>query len=312
MNVLVPLCLFLLAPAPAPAPKLPFTGAANFLPAERFPEWGARVTAVLVTEPEEMLFRDRRCGPPGQLVLSLAGMSYRWVYVTDEKAPRIGALRLKTYEDEERVFPRLSMGGRDWLMGLKLPAEPMLIEATINDGDGAGTSPGCVVSEVKRIDGTDAFPPKLPELLRDARHRHGVHVSEMTRELDRLLIQKAKERLKEKAVTGPRERVTIEYITWLPDSKRVQVRIMTRLSDGAYQYWRRLPVETGRTLPLGLPAGSLVNDMYSEYGPRGGEQVGAELGTWYEFDAAGKLVVEHHLAPSGFHRTIPVIQRLAR
>jgi len=298
---------FLLVPVlfAAPVPLDPaddtITDHKTFLPVRKHSALDGKVIGVLIVDPAAVLRHEKRVGPEAQLCFSTNSASYRWMYTTVEKNATIGTMRMPLPDKRTRAFDRLSMATPANVTRWDIPNRIALVEVEVNAGDGSGESDAFVVTDMKVVDGKERFPPKLDEVLADVTKRFEGHLSEQARTFDAKLQQLTKDKF-----TGPRERSTIVYATWLPESSRIQFRFLSRITDGNYRYAKGLRFEfSAPPDPIGPPQGGNLEPSKLPMGTRFGTQVGVEMGMLYEVGKSGKIEKQRPLSVETFVNEIP-------
>ena len=70
---------------------------------------------------------------------------------------------------------------------------------------------------MRRLDGTDAFPARLSEIVAEARKRQQAYQAAQLPAIEAAWADLQTRVIKERTLTGPRETKELLYITWLPD-----------------------------------------------------------------------------------------------
>ena len=308
----------------APAPRGPATETIKdrkaFIPHRKYEALPGSVVGVLVGDVAAMMGQEGRSGPADAMGFSANGNSYRWMYVPPTDKVMINNLAVAVGEkgDQKKLYPRLSMASPTTVKQWDIDVPYALVEVEVNDGLAAPAIEGFVATRMKRLDGTKDYPLKIVDVVADMRKRYRRYLQDEKKTIDAALDKEAKETLKDKKPTGPRETTELFYVTWLPQSQHLRVHFRTRISDGAYQYseggMRRgpfpLPVP-----PNGKPGGAQGAALPPlplpppppppRFRVRYGTTFGIELGMAYEVDKKGKVDKISTLPIEGFHQEIP-------
>jgi hypothetical protein len=285
----------------------------GFIPYRKYQALPGKAVGILIGDVRAVMGQEGRSSYPDAMGFSTGGNSYRWVYVPVLDRPNITNFSVPVGEKGERsrTYPKLSMARpettRDW--GINAPYA--LVEVEVNDGEGSPARETFVATKVKRLDGSRAYPLRLPDVVTDLRKRHARSLQDRQKKIDDALAEVQKNVLKGRKVTGPRQTEELFYITWLPDTQRVRVHVRTKISDGAYQYatlgGRRGPFP----LPPPLPPGQGPALAFRPPPPprpipvRTGVTFGVELGSAFEVDKTGKVVTVLELPVQSFHQEVP-------
>jgi hypothetical protein len=285
----------------------------SFVPHNKYQPLPGKVVGVLVSDVVRFMATEGRSSRADAQGFSAGGNSYRWIYVPDNVNPAIRNFRVKIGAKGEgsKIYPGLSMCAppavrTTW--GIDVPYA--LVEAQVNDGEGAPAEQTFVATNMKRLDGTPAFPAKLPDVVNDLKKRYAASLKDRQKKIDEALAEVQKKHLKNRKVTGPKQTEELFYITYLPDSQRVRVCFRTKISDGSYQY---MDVGRGRPIPLPVPPrdkGPFFRPPpppppFPGFKVRYGLTFGVELGLAYEVDKNGKVVKIEKLAVESFAQETP-------
>src|SRR5262245_66389684 len=110
----------------------------------------------------------------------------------------------------------------------EIDVEYALVEVEVNDGEGSPPTEAFVATKMTRLDGTDKYPLKLPDVLADAKKRYAAHVKDRQKKIDAEMAEVQKKVLKGRTVTGPKTTDELLYLTWLPQTKRARIAFRTR------------------------------------------------------------------------------------
>src|SRR5262245_41977322 len=116
----------------------------------------------------------------------------------------------------------------------EIDVEYALVEVEVNDGEGSPPTEAFVATKMTRLDGTDKYPLKLPDVLADAKKRYASHAKDNQKKIDGEMADVQKKVLKGRKVTGPKATDELVFMTWLPDTDRVKIAFRTRINDGAF------------------------------------------------------------------------------
>ncbi len=302
----------------APRPPDVTTGTVKdrkaFIPHRKYQALPGKTVGVLVSDVRAMMGHDGRSGPPDAMGFSANGNGYRWVYVPVNDRPMITNLSVPVGEKGERrkTYASLSMASPTTVTTWGITVPYALVEVEVNGGEGSPAGESFVGTNMKRLDGTRAFPAKLPDVVTDLKKRYNQSLKARQAKIDAALAEVQKNVLKGRKVTGPKQTEELFYVTYLPATERVRVHFRTKISDGAYQY----ADFGGRVPPFALPppplppgkAGALAFRPPAPPRPfrvRYGLTFGVELGMAYEVDKNGKVVTMLELPVESFHQETP-------
>jgi hypothetical protein len=251
---------------------------------------------VVIGDVAATMGQEGRGGPPDAMGFSRDGCSYRWMYVPADGEVLVTGLNVPLGEkgDRSRTYAQLNMARPATVKRWNIDVPVCLAEVEVNDQDGTPAIEGFVATKMRRLDGTEAFPAKLTDVVAEARKRRAAFEEDQKKAVDGAFADALKER-KDKKLTGPREKSEVLYVTYLPDKERVRVAFRVTLTDGAYQFG------PGGVNPLPPPP---VLDR--DFGPgqaqqlrrpppprfenfRWGTQVTVEYGVAYEATRTGKI-----------------------
>jgi len=272
----------------------------GFIPQRKYQALPGKVVGVLVGDVAPMMNQEGRSGPPDALAFSAGGNSYRWVYVPVADKPLIQNLRVPTGDkgNQSKVYPSLSMANAQTVRQWGIDAPCALVEVDVNDGLGSPAQESFVATGMRRLDGTTAFPAKLPEVLDAARERWKAVQGKQRKEVADALDAVQRDKLKDRKLTGPRETKELVYVTWLPERERLQVRFRTTVTDGAYQFAEIGPLPPGPGPGRRPPPQPRLNVRF-------GTEVTVEYGVMYEITPAGKFDRTYLLPAEASTRDIP-------
>jgi hypothetical protein len=301
--------LGLTAVTAAPTPPGVTTGTIKdrkaFFPQRKYQPLPGKVVGVLVSDVGPFMATEGRSSRADALALSAGGHSYSWVYVPDNATPAINNLTIKLGEKGERskVYPALSMATPGAVRAWGIDVPYALVEVQVNDGDGAPPDQTFVGTHMRRLDGTKAFPARLPDVVTDLKKRYAESLKARQKKIEDALAEVQKKALKGRKVTGPRQTEELFYITYLAETGRVRAHFRTKITDGAYQY-----AEMGGPGPFGRPVPPRRGPAIRPPHPlkvRYGLTFGVELGMAYEVDKHGKVVKIEELPAENFSQETP-------
>jgi hypothetical protein len=237
------------------------------------------VVGVLASDVSAFMRREGRGGPPDAMAFSVNGDSYRWVYVPVTEKPMITDLKVEVGEKpgaKTRTYPKVGFANAELVKRWGINARFALVEAEVNDGEGAPPGEGFVATKMTRLDGGKKYTLDVANAVDEVVKRFRDDLKKKEKAINAAIDAEAKKALKDGKRTGPREELSSMYVSWLPDNERLRVAIRTVVTDGAFSYMER---------PL-IIYGPWPTDLRI----RTGTVIEAELGFAYEFDRAGKLV----------------------
>lgn len=238
------------------------------------------------------LFKPGSTGASGRVVgayhFSSDGGSCRVMLLPTENKGQgwnvpVGARgEIMRFENVEVAAPQLVV-----LHGIK--DEYALVEVEVNGGLGSPANPVFVATKTRKLDGTKKFPIKVAEVVRTLESRYRDHVNENGRVIDIGMSKSAARYVGKRKENGFRRRQDLMYVTWLPESERLEVRFLTRISDSAELYpgynSSRRPTYATAMRGRPLPAATAM----AGYQPASGPQFGIEFGVVYVVSKEGKL-----------------------
>ncbi len=227
----------------------------DFIPQRKQQPLPGKAVGVLVSNVAPIMNQEGRSGPADAYGFSVGGNSYRWIYVPVQEKPLITRLQVPTGAkgDRIKVYPRLNLANPATVKQWNITAPFALVEVEVNDGLGSPAIEGFVATRMTRLDGTSAFPLKVPEVIEEVRKQQQRLKQEQQTVIASALAEAEKSALKGKKATGPRETSELFYVTWLPETDRLRIHFRTTISDGHFQQ-----VEIGQRLPpVALPPGPI-------------------------------------------------------
>jgi len=280
---------------------------AGFIPNRKQLPAPGKIVAVLVADPQPILSIERRIGPPDQLCLGWNCGSYRWVYIPVNDQPQFGNLTVTLPGGKSRVYPKLSMASLATVKPLGIDSPYALVEMEVNGGDGSAAGDWLVATKIKKLDGSTEFPIRVAEVVADLKKRYESHLSEQQKEIDAAMNAAAKKAIKDRLPTGPREKNTLMFVTWMEKEEKLQIRFLTKMTDGDYKYVNGINIEMRPAPPPPAPPqGGLAPPSRLENGLRYGAQFGVELGEQFEVSKDGKVGRMKTLEMQTFQNVLPL------
>jgi hypothetical protein len=257
----------------------------------RFTSLPERVVGVLVSHVDDELRREGRVGPNDALGFARGSSSYRWVYVPCEDGAETAVVLTGVKGEGRRKFDAVCLLTASVAAEYKVPEDCALVELEVNGGLGCPKVDTFVATELRAVDGTDAYPIQAGAAVADARERFERHCQERGPEVEREIERLTAQALAGRKGSGKRESTDLAYITWLPKSERLRVDLRRQLTDGAFAY------ATG--------AKGQQDQANASGGLRYGTLIGVELRMVSLFSKSGKLESAKGMPISGFNKTLP-------
>jgi hypothetical protein len=227
----------------------------DFFPNRKQAAVKGTISGILLTDGQPVLSTEGRSGPADQLVFSSGRNSYRWVYVPTLENPQITNLQVPVGEKGEvQVYPALNMANPRSVVPWGITQGYTLVEITVNGGQGSPAGDSFVATSMKVLEGSKEYPLKVGAVIKDLKKRYAEHLGKHGEEIEKQMAAAGKKALGDKKATGPREKSELMYVTWLPDKDRLEVRFLSKVSDGAFSVVQGGP--GGRRIdlpPLKLP-----------------------------------------------------------
>jgi len=207
----------------------------GFIPKQKHQPLNGRVIGVLVGNPSAVMAHEGRFGPGNQVCLSVDGYSYRWIYVqTDDANAMIQNLTVLTKSGGPQVFPRLNIASAREVARWNVVPDA-LVEVEVNDDKGSQVSDSFVATEMRRLDGTRGYPLNVSKVLADSRNQWDKWYKDQAKVVAAKMTEAQKKAIGERKPNVPRNEQLLQYVTWMSESKRLQVRYLLRVSEGEVQ-----------------------------------------------------------------------------
>ena len=282
------------------------TDPAGFMPNRKHMPLPGTIIAVLLADAQPLLNAEGRHGPAEQLCVGWNGGSYRWVYLPCDDEATINRLSIPLPDNKSKVYPKLNMANPTTVKPWGIDAAYSLVEVEVNDGLGSPEHDSFVATKIKKLDGSTAYPIQTERVVADLKKQYEAHLSEMGKDLDEAMTRAAAQAIKGGEPTGPREKNTLMFVTWLAETEKLQVRFLTRITDGSYKYARGINIELSPApAPPAPPQGGELPPSRWANGLRYGAQFGIEYGVEYQVSKAGKIEGKKTLAARSFQKEIP-------
>jgi hypothetical protein len=292
---------------PAPAEKKSDTIAdqENFIPQRKHMAVAGKIIGVLVADPQAVLSTEGRSGPLDELCIGWNGGSYRWVYVPVKEKAMIQNLQVPLPDGKLKAYPSLSMANpanvKPW--GIETPYA--LVEVEINDGAGSPVNDSFVATKMRKLDESKEYPLQVAKVIGELRKKYETLLSDRQKDLDAAMDEAATKLLKDRKPTGPREKSTIMFVTWMPEPEKLVVRFRTTITDGEYKYGNGINIELRPVpLPPGPPQGGPAPPRLPN-GLRYGTQFGITVGAQFEVSKTGKIDGMKTLESKSFSKELP-------
>ncbi len=222
-----------------------------------------------------------------------------------EKNPLISNLSVPLPDNKTRVYPKLSMANPTTLKASGIDAPYALVEIELNDGAGSPVADAFAATRIRKLDGSKDYPIQAATAITDFKKRYDAYLSEKQKDLDAAMDEAAKKAIKDRTPTGPRDKSTVMFITWMSETESLQVRFLTRITDGDYRYKNGIKIELSPpALPAPPPQGGELPPSQLENGLRYGMQFGVEFGAQFEMSKAGKIAPVKLLEVQAFQKEI--------
>jgi len=269
-----------------------------FLPKRKFQQLPGKAMGILVGDGHDLMTSEGRRGPKDALCFSSGDGSYRWVYVVVKKKPQIGALNVPVLGKPGEIerFDNLSMATVDNVAHFGVKKPNCLVEVEVNGGLGSPPGEHFVATDIRVVENSKEIPFEIDEFIGQVRRKYESFVASKAKDIDKAMQEAQEKFLKNAKLTGPREKQDLAFVSWLPESQRLLIRLKTQVSDGAYKTAR---VKDVHQVP-GDP-----KPRVGEKEVRYGKSFGVELGMTYEISKKGRLERSQLLPLKAFEKELP-------
>lgn len=265
------------------------------------------VIGLLVYDGQPILTLEGRGGPADQLCFSVNNGSYRWVYVPTLDSPQITNLQVPVGEKGEmQMYPALNMASPRSVTPWGVKEKYSLVEIEVNNKQGSPAGDSFVATQMKVLDGSKAYPLKTQEVVDNLKKRYADYLKKNEKAIEDAMTEAGKKALKDTKATGPREKSELMYLTWLPESERIRVQFLNKISDGAYKVTKQGGPGIDK-LPPPIPKVGGPNFRPFRPGPievKTGTTFGIEFGMAYEVNKKGEVVRIQNLPIEPFQQQI--------
>lgn len=280
----------------------------SFLPIRNHQPLKGTVIGLLVDDAGPVLGLEGRSGPADQLCFSVNGGSYRWVYVPTLDNAQITNLQVPVGDKGQvQLYPALNMATPRSVTPWGVTKHFSLVEIQVNNNQGSPAGDSFVATDIKVLDGSKRFPVKTQDVVEVVKKRYAEHIKKNDQQIENALANAGKKALGDKKATGPREKSDLMYLTWLPETERIRVQFLTKISDGAYQVIKggfgprdKLPLPP-------IPKAGGPNFRPARPGPiniKTGITFGIEFGMAFEVDKRGEIVRIQQLPIEAFQQVL--------
>lgn len=267
----------------------PLADRAQFIPETRFPALPGRAIMVLTGDTWDLMKAHGRGGHPRSACLSASGGAYRWTFILAEEEPAV-PLRVRIGEKADRkTYPKTRGCTLDDLKPMGVTEQYSLVEVEINEGLGsAEAQTSLLVTKLKVLDRSAEYPIHTAKVVGELRRKYEEFLEAEEKEAaataERIRTEALKNLPWKNRKPQPGSSLTLMYVTWMPDSSTLQVRLKTKRLDGVIP--KEIVKSGGEAPPLALP----------------GLEWGLDLGMLYEVGKDGKLLRSVKLPIQGFTR----------
>src|SRR5262249_17468831 len=133
----------------------------TFIPYRKYAPLPDKVVGVLVSDVAAKMGHEGRGGPADAMGFSMAGNSYRWMYVPVTSENRI-IMNLQVSVGEKgdcvQVYPLLNRANPKTVQQWNIGPAYALVEVEFNNGQGSPAQEGFVATKMTRLDNTKAYP----------------------------------------------------------------------------------------------------------------------------------------------------------
>jgi len=254
----------------------------------RYEALPGKAVGVIVWDGEALSAREGRSGPPGATAFLRGDASFRWMYLPAPKHPDADDLEFGVGADgkTKKMFSKVSLATREMLGTLGMRGPFQLVEVEVNGGAGSPPEEAFVATTLKRLDGTQDFPLKPAEVLRELLRRARAHAVEQRPAIDKAIDAARAKAAKGRKPTGPEEISEAVSVTWLPKEARLRIEVRRKVTNGFYAVGQGVEGPKQTTT-------------------RTGTQFGAVGGVDYRVDGNGKIQTEIPIEYKPFTRELP-------
>jgi hypothetical protein len=238
-----------------------------FLPRLAFGPLPGTAIGILVSDADRFTgMSEGRGGQRDAIDFSTDGNSYRYACLPalEAEKPEWSVLAIgvgRTEEAEVKLFHDLVLARAGNIESRGVTEPYALVRATINDGLGSpawGTTRArqrtehVVLSQIEVLDGTEAYPIRVADVVSDLQRRYEDHLGGMRGTIEEMMRgARARVFFKDPGKESPAKEVTLMYVTWMTEEERLQVRFRTRVEQVKFVPDRyRPPGADGRMHPL--------------------------------------------------------------
>ncbi len=306
MNRCTMLAAALLAFAAAAFADPPETGVvkdrAGYFPVRKYAPLPGKAIGVLLGNAKDLVALDGRSGPPDALVFSVGGNSCRWVYVPTTENPQITNLQVPVGDNgKKEIYSALNMANPRSVLPWGVTAPYSLVEVDVNSGLGSPAGESFVATNIKVLGGSKEFPLKMADVIGDLKKRYSDFLKSRDADVEKAMAETAVKSLKDRKPTGPREKMELMLVTWMPQAETLQVRFKTRIADGAFIMGNangpNLDIRAVDPPPDLPPQKDVPKTDAARIAPkkgglktRAGTAFGIELGRAYEVSKQGEVI----------------------
>jgi hypothetical protein len=219
-----------------------------------------KAVGILVNNAHPVLSAEGRYGPPDQLVFSTAGCSYHWIYLPTAGNAEITQLQVPVGENGlKQIYPALNLARLKYVKAFNVEADYTLVEVEVNNGQGSPRNDSFVATQIRVLEGTKDYPLQVAKCVAEMKQKFAAYKKDQAKALEAELEKVAKQALgADEKVTGPRDGHELMYVTWMPDTERLQVRFAVKVTDGSYKVIKMKGPGGGPIGPGGGPIGDPV------------------------------------------------------
>ncbi len=196
-----------------------------------------KAIGILVNDAHPVLSAEGRFGPSDQLVFSTAGCSYHWIYLPTAGNAEITNLQVPVGENGlKQIYPALNLARLKYVKAFNVEADYTLVEVEVNNGQGSPKNDSFVATQIRVLEGTKDYPLVVAKVVGEMKQKFAAYKKEQAKAVEAEMEKAAKQALTaDEKVTGPREGHELMYVTWMPDTERLQVRFAVKVTDGSYK-----------------------------------------------------------------------------